>query len=73
MTKKHTNVKSDFIIGADGAFSKVREQMVKKYNHQYNYNEIDHDYKELLIPAGKNGSYLIEKMHYTYGQEENSC
>ena len=61
LTKKHTNVKSDFIIGADGAFSKVREQMVKKYNHQYNYNEIDHDYKELLIPAGKNGSYLIEK------------
>ena len=60
-TKTHTNVKSDFIIGADGAFSKVREQMVKKYNHQYNYNEIDHDYKELLIPAGKNGSYLIEK------------
>ena len=61
LTKKYTNVKSDFIIGADGAFSKVREQMVKKYNHQYNYNEIDHDYKELLIPAGKNGSYLIEK------------
>ena len=61
LTKKHTNVKSDFIIGADGAFSKVREQMVKKYNHQYNYNEIDHDYKELLIPAGKNGRYLIEK------------
>ena len=61
LTKKHTNVKSDFIIGADGAFSKVREQMVKKYNHQYNYNEIDHDYKELLIPAGKKGSYLIEK------------
>ena len=61
LTKTHTNVKSDFIIGADGAFSKVREQMVKKYNHQYNYNEIDHDYKELLIPAGKNGSYLIEK------------
>ena len=61
LTKKHTNVKSDFIIGADGAFSKVREQMVKKYNHQYNYNEIDHDYKELLIPAAKKGSYLIEK------------
>ena len=61
LTKKHTNVKSDFIIGADGAFSKVREQMVKKYNHQYNYNEIDHDYKELLIPVGKKGSYLIEK------------
>ena len=35
--------------------------MIDKYNHHYEYNEIDHDYKELLIPAGKDGSYLIEK------------
>ena len=35
--------------------------MVNKYKHDYEYNEIDHDYKELLIPAGKNNSYLLEK------------
>ena len=35
--------------------------MIDKYDHHYEYNEIDHDYKELLIPAGKDGSYLIEK------------
>ena len=61
LTKKHKRINSDFIIGADGAFSKIRSQMVDKYNHHYEYNEIDHDYKELLIPAGKGGSYLIEK------------
>ena len=27
----------------------------------YEYNEIDHDYKELLIPAGDNGNYLLDK------------
>ena len=60
-TKVRRNIKSDFIIGADGAFSIVRKEMVKKYHHSYNYHEIDHDYKELLIPAGKNNSYLLEK------------
>ena len=61
LTKKRKGIKSDFIIGADGAFSNVRKKMVDKYNHHYEYKEIDHDYKELLIPADKNGGYLIEK------------
>ena len=61
LTKKRKCINSDFIIGADGAFSNVRKKMVDKYNHHYKYNEIDHDYKELLIPADKNGGYLIEK------------
>ena len=60
-TAKKQAVLSDFIIGADGAFSAVRQQMVSKHQHQYEYNEIEHDYKELLIPAGEGGSYLLEK------------
>ena len=60
-TKKIQNIKSDFLIGADGAFSEVRKQMVNKYKHDYEYNEIEHDYKELLIPPGKNNSYLLDK------------
>ena len=51
ITKKKQEIKSDCIIGADGAFSEVRKQMVAKHNHEYNYNEIEHDYKELLIPT----------------------
>ena len=50
-TSKNKIVKSDLVIGADGAFSKVRNQMVTKNKQEYSYNEIDHDYKELLIPA----------------------
>lgn len=61
ITKKNQDIKTDVIIGADGAFSEVRRQMVGKYQHKYEYNEINHDYKELLIPAGKNGAYLLDK------------
>lgn len=61
ITKNRQHVKSDFIVGADGAFSQVRKQMVDKYRHEYNYNEINHDYKELLIPAGDKNTYLLEK------------
>ena len=60
-TKKNRKIKSDFIIGADGAFSVVRKQMVSKFQHDYEYNEINHDYKELLIPSGKNNNYLLDK------------
>ena len=54
-------ISADLIIGADGSLSAVREQMVKKHHHEYEYNEIEHDYKELLIPAGENGTHLLDK------------
>ena len=60
-SRKTQSVGSDFLIGADGAFSAVRKQMVSKYNHDYEYKEIDHDYKELLIPSGNESSYLLDK------------
>ena len=48
------------MVGADGAFSVIREKMVSNYGHKYDYNEIDHDYKELLIPPGKDGKHLLD-------------
>ena len=60
-SQRKKTIKSDVIIGADGAFSLVRKKMVKEYNHEYKYNEIKHDYKELMIPSGKNNKYLLEK------------
>ena len=71
MTKKRKGL-IQILSLVDGAFSNVRKKMVDKYNHHYEYNEIDHDYKELLISVDKNGGYLIEK-NYTFGQEVNSC
>ena len=54
-------VKFDFLIGSDGAFSAVRNQMIKQYSHEYSYDKIDHDYKELHIPASSKGNFLLEK------------
>lgn len=55
------NVSSDLIIGADGAFSTVRlaMQMTDRFNYSQQY--IDHGYKELTIPAGKNREFQLEK------------
>ena len=60
-TTTEQEISADLLIGADGSLSAVREQMVKKHQHEYAYNEIEHDYKELLIPAGENGTHLLDK------------
>lgn len=53
--------KFDGVIGADGAFSAVRGamQLTDRFNFSQYY--IEHGYKELSIPAGKNHSFLLEK------------
>ena len=60
-TATKQKISSDLLIGADGSLSAVREQMVKKYQHEYEYNEIEHEYKELLIPSAKNGTHLLDR------------
>lgn len=51
----------DLIIGADGAFSAVRDafRMSDRFDYQQFY--IDHGYKELCIPAGIAHSFQLEK------------
>ena len=61
ISEKARKIQSDLLIGSDGAFSAVRKDMVKKHDHDYEYYEIEHDYKELLIPPDKNGSHLLDK------------
>ena len=53
--------KFDLIIGADGAFSAVRSAMQVTDRFNYSQHYIEHGYKELTIPPGKNGSFLLEK------------
>ncbi len=54
-------VKSDLVIGADGAFSAVRTQMIKRDRHQFSQHYIEHGYKELLIPANEDGTHKLDK------------
>lgn len=61
-THKRNSIQSDLIISSDGAFSAGRlaiQLNTDRFNYQQYY--IDCGYKELTIPAGENGSFLIEK------------
>ncbi|MFN4300047.1 MAG: FAD-dependent oxidoreductase [Thermaurantimonas sp.] len=53
-------VKADYIFGADGAFSAIRGEMMKTDRFDYQQQYISHGYKELTIPAGKGGTFLLE-------------
>lgn len=45
---------ADLIVGCDGAFSCVRQQMIKSYGFCYSQEYIEHGYLELCIPAKDN-------------------
>ncbi|MEJ0054819.1 MAG: NAD(P)/FAD-dependent oxidoreductase [Bacteroidota bacterium] len=51
----------DLIIGGDGAFSAVRGAMQVTDRFDYEQRYIQHGYKELTIPAGKDGRFQLEK------------
>ncbi|HRQ61937.1 MAG TPA: FAD-dependent monooxygenase, partial [Alphaproteobacteria bacterium] len=55
-------VQADVVIGADGAFSALRKTMLDKVmNFDYSQSFLDAGYKELVIPPGPGGEFLIEK------------
>lgn len=61
-TKQITTVHSDLIFGADGAFAATRLNMqLSSDRFEYNQHYISAGYKELIIPPGKNGEFLLEK------------
>ena len=61
ITNKEKTIDADIVIGADGALSEVRNKMVENLKHEFKLYKIGHSYKELLIPASKNGTHLINK------------
>ena len=55
-------VKADLIFGSDGAFSAARlTHQLQHDRFQYLQYYIDFGYKELTIPAGEDGGFLLEK------------
>lgn len=59
---KEHKIHSDLIFGSDGAFSAARltqQTNIDRFDYQQFY--IDCGYKELTIPAGPNGTFLLEK------------
>ena len=57
-TKHH---QTEVIIGADGSFSAVRGALQISDRFEYSQTYIEHGYKELRIPSGEDGSFLMEK------------
>lgn len=61
-TKEVETITSDLLFGADGAFAASRLNMqLNNDRFEYNQHYIDCGYKELIIPPGKNGEFLMEK------------
>ena len=57
-----TEVKADLIFGSDGAYSAARlTHQLQHDRFQYQQFYIDFGYKELNIPAGEAGKFLMEK------------
>jgi kynurenine 3-monooxygenase len=61
-TKKTTSSRSDLMFGSDGAFAASRLNMqLSSDRFEYNQHYISAGYKELIIPPGPNGEFLLEK------------
>lgn len=57
-----TDAYADLIFGADGAYAASRLQhQLQHEKFEYHQYYIDCGYKELTIPAGENGAFLLEK------------
>ena len=62
LTKETSNSSADLLFGADGAFASSRLSIqLQSDRFEYNQHYIDCGYKELIIPAGKNGDFLLDK------------
>ena len=60
ITKESFSMSSDLIIGADGTFSTVRQQMHRGERANYRQDFMSHGYKELVIPPGPDGSFQLD-------------
>jgi kynurenine 3-monooxygenase len=49
------------VVGADGVYSAVRAAMQKHGRFDYSQEYLTHGYKELTIPPGPHGQFLLEK------------
>jgi kynurenine 3-monooxygenase len=64
-TKETFTVNADVVFGTDGAGSILRKSyyLERKFLFSYSQNYLTHGYKELEIPADKNGNHQISDGH----------
>ncbi|RMF66874.1 MAG: kynurenine 3-monooxygenase, partial [Calditrichaeota bacterium] len=49
------------VLGSDGSASAVRSNMLKAGDFHFAQDPLEHGYKELTIPPGKDGAFQLEK------------
>ena len=63
-SEKQFTVQADVIFGTDGAGSSLRKSYEKQFpKFKVSQDFLTHGYKELEIPADKNGNHIISKEH----------
>ncbi len=60
-TGKKKQIKTRFLFGADGAYSSVRQQLMKSGRFNYSQDYLSHGYKELSIPPAADGGWRMDK------------
>lgn len=58
-TNQPINVTADLVVGADGAFSAVRQHMMKLPLFDFSQTYIEHGYLELCIPPDANNKVRV--------------
>jgi kynurenine 3-monooxygenase len=53
-------IESNVVIGCDGSASAIRGEMLKLSRFNLSQQYLDYGYKELTIPAGPNGTHVLE-------------
>ncbi|MBK8914620.1 MAG: FAD-dependent monooxygenase [Phycisphaerales bacterium] len=60
-TGEAVEVAGDAVIGVDGAYSAVRRALQRQERFDYSQQYLAHGYKELTIPPGSGGEFLMER------------
>jgi kynurenine 3-monooxygenase len=60
-TGEQFSLRSDYLIGSDGAFSRVRASLQRTDRFNYAQEYLEHGYKELTIPPDPSGCWKLDK------------
>jgi kynurenine 3-monooxygenase len=53
-------IQTEILIGADGAFSKIRSAFLRRARFDYRQEYLDYGYKELTLPPAPGGGFALE-------------
>lgn len=71
-SRKESIVTADWVVGADGAFSRVREEMQRGQRANFHKEFLEWGYKELNLPARPDGSSQL-RLHALHVWPRGHC